>query len=336
MYGIDLPGTLQGAGTIGGILSADLNGTTAYYCYDANGNLTELLDTNGAAVAHYEYAPFGAPLSATGPASKFNSFRFSSKYTYDETGLLYYGYRYYSPGCGRWLARDPLGEFEGPYLYLVLKNNAVLSIDPFGFYTTIAWSDFEGTSDAASPRDATIFWYHTFTYGEKKAECKEVSSSNCTGKRYKVTTWNPTTRKNDESFTDCKLGCKCFECSLSYPSFTVLGMMIKKRSWVKAGAATATLLGHEQLHLSIAEKVAAVATPPIREITGKGVNCTENAAANDALEDWIAQKDVIWAKLDRVDETVQGKYDTDTLHGGDATQQAAWASGFEDKVAAEW
>jgi len=34
----------------------------------------------------------------------------STKYLDKETGLYYYGYRYYSPTLGRWLSRDPIGE----------------------------------------------------------------------------------------------------------------------------------------------------------------------------------------------------------------------------------
>jgi hypothetical protein len=36
-----------------------------------------------------------------------NPIRFSTKYTDDETGLVYYGHRYYAPGQGRWTSRDP-------------------------------------------------------------------------------------------------------------------------------------------------------------------------------------------------------------------------------------
>ena len=39
-----------------------------------------------------------------------NPFRFSTKYFDAETGLYYYGYRYYSPNLGRWISRDPIGE----------------------------------------------------------------------------------------------------------------------------------------------------------------------------------------------------------------------------------
>ena len=41
--------------------------------------------------------------------AKANPFRFSTKYQDDETGLVYYGHRYYDPSTGRWRSRDPLG-----------------------------------------------------------------------------------------------------------------------------------------------------------------------------------------------------------------------------------
>ena len=71
------------------------------------------------------------------------TFRFSTKYQDDETDLLYYGYRYYSPSAGRWLSRDPLGErgfrtmprmlrgaSEGEYLFTA--NNPVNLTDGLG------------------------------------------------------------------------------------------------------------------------------------------------------------------------------------------------------------
>jgi RHS repeat-associated protein len=55
-------------------------------------------------------APFGEVLRATGPMATTCPFRFSTKYTDDETDLLYYGYRYYNPSTGRWPSRDPINE----------------------------------------------------------------------------------------------------------------------------------------------------------------------------------------------------------------------------------
>ena len=49
VWGLDLSGSLQGAGGIGGLLAASLSGTNVFYSYDGNGNVTDLVDTNGAA-----------------------------------------------------------------------------------------------------------------------------------------------------------------------------------------------------------------------------------------------------------------------------------------------
>ena len=58
---------------------------------------------NGAVAAQYEYGPFGELIRATGPMAKVNPFMFSTKFYDWETGLYYYGYRYYNPSTGRWL-----------------------------------------------------------------------------------------------------------------------------------------------------------------------------------------------------------------------------------------
>jgi len=42
------------------------------------------------------------------------------------------GYRYYSPGLGRWVSRDPIGEFGGPHLYRALNNSCVDALDLLG------------------------------------------------------------------------------------------------------------------------------------------------------------------------------------------------------------
>ena len=61
-----------------------------------------------------------------------NPFRFSTKWFDDETGLYYYGYRYYSPRLGRWINRDPLEEDGGLNLYGLLGNCANNLVDPHG------------------------------------------------------------------------------------------------------------------------------------------------------------------------------------------------------------
>jgi len=56
----------------------------------------------------------------------------STKYTDSETGMLYYGYRYYVPETGRWLSRDPIGEVGCVGLYCFVRNESILLIDALG------------------------------------------------------------------------------------------------------------------------------------------------------------------------------------------------------------
>jgi len=85
-------------------------------------------------VAHREYGPFGETLAASGPMADVFNFWFSTKYLHHETGLYYYGERYYSPGLGRFLSRDPIGEEGGLNEYGFVGNDPVNSADPFGLW----------------------------------------------------------------------------------------------------------------------------------------------------------------------------------------------------------
>jgi len=76
--------------------------------------------------AHYEYDPFGTPTTATGAYAGNNVYRFSTKYA-DESGFLYYGYRFYNPTLGRWLNRDPLGDEAFLKQYSIKKGSIKLA-----------------------------------------------------------------------------------------------------------------------------------------------------------------------------------------------------------------
>ena len=139
-WGVDLSGTQSGAGGVGGLLCVtDLSGGAAEggkaggVFTDGRGNVTGLASfTDGALAAVYEYGPFGEPLRATGTMAAGNPFRFSTKYTDDETGLLYYGYRYCSATNGKWLSRDPIAERGGVNLYGFVGNDPANHVDVLG------------------------------------------------------------------------------------------------------------------------------------------------------------------------------------------------------------
>jgi RHS repeat-associated protein len=113
-WGLDLSGSLQGAGGIGGLL-----GMISYltvpgrYCafHDAQGSVVGMVSVeSGRVAAEYEYGPFGEVLRGSGPLAAVNPWQYSSKYLDAETGLLNFGYRYYSSSLGRFLNRDPKDE----------------------------------------------------------------------------------------------------------------------------------------------------------------------------------------------------------------------------------
>jgi RHS repeat-associated protein len=137
VWGLDLSGTLQGAGGVGGLLcqveGGDGSPSRPLFSFgDANGNVTGLVDTNGAVAAHYEYDPYGNLLAQSGDQSADNPFRFSSKYWDDALNLYYYGYRFYSPSLGRWINRDPIGELGGINVYGFVRNSPLGNLDKLG------------------------------------------------------------------------------------------------------------------------------------------------------------------------------------------------------------
>lgn len=155
-WGLDLSSTPQGAGGVGGLVSAlDTNGTPGttaddkqyfYYC-DAMGNVGQVIDaTSGPLAAQYDYTDSFGGAAAGGAWAAKNPFRFSTKYfdgeidyaDTDNDGLYYYGHRYYSPRLGRWMSRDPLEESGGTNVLAFTQNMPTNGIDPLGLRPDVA------------------------------------------------------------------------------------------------------------------------------------------------------------------------------------------------------
>ena len=134
VWGLDLSGSIQGGGGVGGLLEVNDTANGAHFAfYDGNGNVAGLVKAADSTLsAKYEYAPFGEVIRATGPFVKINPFRLSTKYQDEETDLLYYGYRYYAPTTARWLSRDPIQEKGGKNLYEFVNNDPLEKSDPLG------------------------------------------------------------------------------------------------------------------------------------------------------------------------------------------------------------
>jgi RHS repeat-associated protein len=123
-WGLDM------GGGIGGLLNLRQEGQDYSYLYDGKGNVAAILDQSQSIAASYAYDPFGNLLSKTGFLNQ--PYQFSTKHYDEKTGFSYYGYRFYSPGIGRWINRDPLEEAGGINLYAFVGNNPVDLVDPDG------------------------------------------------------------------------------------------------------------------------------------------------------------------------------------------------------------
>jgi RHS repeat-associated protein len=87
-----------------------------------------MLPLDGTAPTHYHFSAFGEEI-INGPTK--SPWRFSFKRT-DETGLIYFGRRYYQPTLGRWLTPDPIGFTDGMNHYAFVHNNPLTHFDEYG------------------------------------------------------------------------------------------------------------------------------------------------------------------------------------------------------------
>lgn len=138
-WGPDVSGSLDGAAGIGGLIEIFeiKNGISQKFLpvYDSAGNIVQLLDNLGAPIAAYEYGPFGEKLDVDGSAAESCPLRFQTKRYDSETGLYYFGKRYYDPKTQTWLSHDPIRESGGANLYAYCGNNPVGNCDPIGLMT---------------------------------------------------------------------------------------------------------------------------------------------------------------------------------------------------------
>ena len=136
-------------GGIGGLLEMTQGGQQYAYTYDGRGNVRGLLDSGQTVVASYLHDPFGVLQAKLGTVDQ--PFKFSTKACNDTSGLVYYGYRFYSAMLGRWLTRDPLREQGDVNLYAFVDNDPLNSVDILGLQSSDGSNGFDFSGQDPGP-----------------------------------------------------------------------------------------------------------------------------------------------------------------------------------------
>ena len=152
-YEIDPNGVITKFIRVGGESIASKKGTAKYFYHnDHLGSVNVVTDIAGTRVQLNEYDPWGAVSRASGTIDPDT--RFTGQKLDPETGLYYYGGRYYDAEIGRFISADPF--IQTPYdpqnlnRYSYVINNPPNYIDPDGYFHQIKkkkpsfWKRFGG------------------------------------------------------------------------------------------------------------------------------------------------------------------------------------------------
>ena len=130
---VDGPAAMRQGAVQAPIHQVAYEGGQYYYTLDHLGSTTLITDTARAAVQHIEYLPYGEVFMEEDNDTWNTPYKFNGKEYDEETGLYYYGARYYDPKLSIWMSMDSKWEkniFATPYCYTL--NNPIVNFDPDG------------------------------------------------------------------------------------------------------------------------------------------------------------------------------------------------------------
>ena len=131
-----------------------------FYFQDHLGSSTYITDLNGEIAQYSAYTPYGEMFREY---SNVTPYRFNGKELDTETGLYYYGARYYNPATALWLGVDPLAytnPHASPYIYCL--SNPINLIDPDGrkeyscSEAAKIWGKFDSENDHIELNEVSI------------------------------------------------------------------------------------------------------------------------------------------------------------------------------------
>ncbi|MGH8017710.1 MAG: RHS repeat-associated core domain-containing protein, partial [Opitutaceae bacterium] len=143
VWGLDQSGSLGGAGGIGGLLAIHSGGRAYLPLQDGLGSIHGYVDsTTGGTGAAWDFTAHGETIHERGAfhdggggflAGSWDfRLRYQSKYADFVGPLIDFGRRFYHPGLGRFINRDPIEEAGGNNLYAYAGNDPVNRWDYLG------------------------------------------------------------------------------------------------------------------------------------------------------------------------------------------------------------
>ena len=130
----------------------DYGRLTAINYPDHLGSSSYITNLDGEVAQHIEYVPFGEVFLEERNNTWNTPYLFNAKEFDEETGMYYYGARYYEPRLSLWMSADPLAEeYIDISAYTYCHNNPINLFDPDGqgdYYTDAGkWLGSDGKQD---------------------------------------------------------------------------------------------------------------------------------------------------------------------------------------------
>ncbi len=127
------PGQLNGKGNGNGGGTSTDESFQYYYHPDHLGSTSYVTDASGEVYQHLEYFAFGETFVEEHSNTNRTPYLYNGKELDEETGLYYYGARYYDPRTSVWQSVDPLSDkYPSISAYQYTGNNPITYIDPNG------------------------------------------------------------------------------------------------------------------------------------------------------------------------------------------------------------
>ena len=130
-------------GGFGATVAIELHGEIYAPIHDHSGHACCLLDIGGNVAEIYRRGAFGEETVFDSQGgiveTPLNPWRYCGKRWDLETGLVFFGFRYYDPETATWITPDPLGHEGGPNLYAYVYNNPFVYCDLEGLFGLPSW-----------------------------------------------------------------------------------------------------------------------------------------------------------------------------------------------------